>query len=49
MSDYKYGMQLIAEELAEEQYGKGFHECTNQQQHELYTEAMTQYVERRIP
>lgn len=48
MSDYKYGAQLIAEELADERYGKGFYECTDQQQYELYTEAMNQYVKRRI-
>jgi len=49
MSDYKYGSYLIAEDLAEELYGKGFYECTDEQQYELYTEAMNQYVERRLP
>jgi hypothetical protein len=49
MSDYKYGMQLIAEELAEDRYGKGFYELTDEQQFSLYNEAMDQYVERRLP
>ena len=49
MSDYKYGAQLIAEELAEQKYGKTFSECTDEQQVELYGEGMESYVERRIP
>jgi hypothetical protein len=49
MSDYKYGAQLIAEELAEEKYGKTFYECTDEQQCELYTAGMQSYVERRLP
>lgn len=49
MGDYKMGAQLIAEKLADERYGKGFYECTDDQQYELYTEAMNQYVERRLP
>ena len=49
MSDYKYGAQLIAEELAEERYGKTFYECTGEQQIELYEAGMQSYVERRLP
>ena len=48
-SDYKYGAQLIAEELAEERFGKTFYELSDEQQCELYGEGMNQYVERRLP
>ena len=45
--DYKYAMQLVAEELAEERYGKDFYDCTDQQQYELYTEAERTWMERQ--
>jgi hypothetical protein len=48
-SDYKYDMQMIAEELAEERYGKDFYDLPDEVQYRLYDEAMNQYVERRIP
>ena len=49
MNDYKMGAQLIAEDIAEEKYGKSFYECTDEQQYEMYTQAMQVYVERRLP
>ena len=49
MEDYKYQMQLIAEEMAEERYGKDFYDLPQDVQFTLYDEAMNQYVERRLP
>lgn len=49
MNDYKSGAQLIAEEIAEEKHGKEFHELSDEQQCEVYGEAMDNYVERHIP
>lgn len=48
MGDYKYAMQLIAEELAEERYEKDFYELPQDVQFALFDEAMQLYVERRI-
>jgi len=46
--DYKYDMQMIAEELAEERFGKDFYELPQETQFQLFDEAMAQYVERRV-
>lgn len=46
MSGYKYEAYLIAEELAEERYGKTFYECTGDQQLELYEAGIRGYIER---
>jgi len=48
MSDYKYGMFLIASELAEQKYEKDFYELSDEQQCTLMDEASSAYVERRI-
>jgi hypothetical protein len=48
MRDYKDGAQLIAGELAFDRFNKDFYELSDAEQCELYTEAMQQYVERRI-
>jgi len=47
--DYKYDMQMIAEELAEERFGKDFYDLPQDVQFQLFEEAMGQYVERRVP
>lgn len=44
--DYKYDIQMIAEDLAQEKYGKGFYDCTDDQQYELYTVAMETWRDR---
>lgn len=48
MNDYKYGAQLIAEELAEEKFGVSYFDLTEEQQLQLYGEGLESYVERRI-
>lgn len=45
--DYKYGIQMVAEELAEEKYGMGFYDLTHKQQFEVYSEAQRQYFDRQ--
>ena len=40
MSDYKYEMQQLAEQAAEEQYGKDFSELPPDVQGKLYSDAM---------
>lgn len=47
--DYKYAMQLIAEEMAWERYDKDFYSLPQETQFALFDEASQQYVERRIP
>jgi len=49
MGDYKYGMQLIAEELAQTRYEKDFYSLPDDVQMQLMDEAGQRYVERRIP
>lgn len=49
MSNYKDGMQRVAEEIAEEQYGKGLSDLSGEKQHEGFNDAATVYVERQIP
>ena len=44
--DYKYDMQLIAEQIAEDEYGKDFYELSNELQYQVYTRAEREYVER---
>ena len=46
--DYKYGMQLIAEDLAQERYNADFYALPDDIQCALYEEAMNQYVERSV-
>ncbi len=45
--DYKYEIQLIAEELAEERYGKDFYDLSQDEQYTVFTEAQKQWVERQ--
>jgi hypothetical protein len=44
--DYKFDMQMIAEELAEERYGKDFYELSPDQQYETFNDAAHRYSER---
>jgi hypothetical protein len=44
--DYKWDMQVIAEELAEKLYGKDFYDLDRNTQYAVYTQATQQYVER---
>ncbi len=41
--DYKYATQVIAEELADEQFGSDFYELTQDQQFRLYNMALEIY------
>lgn len=44
--DYKYGAQLIAEELAEKRFGCDFYELDSDQRQKLYNEGLEAYFER---
>ena len=44
--DYKYDMQMIAEELAEERYGREFYDLPKNLQYETFSEAMQAYSDR---
>jgi hypothetical protein len=44
--DYKYEMQVIAEEIAQECYGKDFYELTPHQQFTTFSEAEGRWVDR---
>lgn len=43
--DFKDGIQVEAEELADAVYGKEFYALTDNQQYEIYTRAERQYWE----
>ena len=45
MSDYKYEIQLKAEQLAEEHFGKDFSELTSEQKYKIFTEASIDWTE----
>ena len=42
--DYKYDIQLIAEELAKRDYGKDFYQCTPDQQYQLFLAATESWL-----
>ena len=44
--DYKYEIQLIAEEIAQDQYGLDFYELLPKVQNEVYEDALEEYKER---
>lgn len=44
--DYKWDMQVIAEELADKLYGKDFYDLDKDTQYAIYQRATVQYVER---
>ena len=46
MSDYKDEMRMIAEEMAEEVYGKGFYELSQEQQDRVFRGATEDWVEK---
>jgi hypothetical protein len=48
MSDYKYEIQMIAEEIAEDEYGKDYHSLTDELQCAVYSRAMETWSERRV-
>jgi len=47
MSDYKYSIQMLAEEIAEDKYLKSFSELTKDEQEAVYTQAEKEYWESR--
>ena len=47
MSDYKYEMQLLAEQAAEEKYGKDFSELPSAVQDQLYRHAMDDWHDQK--
>lgn len=46
-TDYKWEMQIIAEELAETLHGKDFYELDQDTQYAVYTKAMQSWSERQ--
>jgi hypothetical protein len=44
--DYKYDMQVMAEDLAEAEYGDAFYNLSKEKQHECFTRAMSGYYDR---
>lgn len=48
MSDYKYEMQLLAEQAAEEQYDKDFYDLSPEEQDKLYNKAMQDWHDQRV-
>ena len=48
MSDYKYEMQLLAEQAAEDQFGKDFYSLASEQQDKLYREAMDDWHDNKV-
>jgi len=46
MHDYKYEMQMLAEETAEEVYGKGFYELSQEEQYRVFRGAEGDWVEK---
>ena len=46
MHDYKYEMQMLAEETAEEVYGKGFYELSQEEQYRVFRGAEEDWVEK---
>ena len=46
MRDYKYEMQMLAEETAEEVYGKDFYELSQEEQYRVFRGAGEEWVEK---
>ena len=46
MRDYKYEMQMLAEETAEEVYGKGFYKLSQEEQYRVFRGAEGDWVEK---
>jgi hypothetical protein len=44
--DYKYDMQVMAEELAEERFGRDFYSLSDEMQYAIYREAQGNYTDR---
>jgi hypothetical protein len=47
MSDYKYEMQLLAEEKAEELHGKDFYSLSQAEQDRIYKRAMQDWHDKQ--
>ena len=47
MSDYKFDMQLIAEQIAENRYGRDFYELPIELQIEVFGEATQEWSDRQ--
>jgi len=48
MGDYKYEMQLLAEQTAEEVYGKDFYELPQNVQDKVYNGAITDWMNSKV-
>ena len=48
MSDYKYEMQMLAEEAAEEQHGKDFYSLSQAEQDRIYKRAMLDWHDKQV-
>lgn len=48
MSDYKYEMQLLAEQAAEEKFDKDFSQLSAKQQSDLFSKAMEKWIDNLI-
>ena len=46
--DYKYAMQMRAEEIAEERFGCEFYSLTPEQQYKVFDDAATDWSERQF-
>ncbi len=44
--DYKYDMQMIAEEIAQEEYGEDFYDLPSDLQHQVFLRAEDRWVDR---
>lgn len=47
MNDYKYEIQILAEELAEVKFNKDFYDLTDEQQSEVYEQAIKVYHDQK--
>lgn len=46
MSDYKMEIQEIAEEIAQDEYGKDFYSLTSDEQYQVYLQAQERWSEK---
>lgn len=44
--DYKWDIQCLAEQIADEQFGVDFYDLSGQRRYEVFMEAERRYVER---
>lgn len=46
--DYKYEIQLLAEEMAQEIYGLDFYDLSGEEQIKVYSDASLEYWDKRM-